>query len=65
MIDACGMAGGRYPGQGHGGAGADYMNTTLSKQAGGGEWGGGRSRGVKVGIGMGKELSFKPYARPG
>ena len=32
VIDACGMAGGRYPGQGHGGAGADYMNTSLSKQ---------------------------------
>ena len=32
MIDSCGTAGGRHPGQGGGGAGADYMNTTLTKQ---------------------------------
>lgn len=32
VIDPCGVAGGRFPGQGHGGAGADYMNTSLSKQ---------------------------------
>jgi hypothetical protein len=32
VIDACGVAGGRHPGQGAGGAGADYMNTSLSKQ---------------------------------
>jgi len=32
VIDACGVAGGRIPGQGWGAAGADYMNTSLSKQ---------------------------------
>lgn len=32
VIDACGVAGGRHLGQGPGGAGADYMNTSLSKE---------------------------------
>jgi len=32
VIDSCGVAGGRHAGQGGGGAGADYMNTTLTKQ---------------------------------
>jgi hypothetical protein len=32
VIDSCGVAGGRFPGMGVGGAGADYMNTSLSKQ---------------------------------
>jgi len=32
VIDACGTAGGRHPGQGFGAAGADYMNTSLAKQ---------------------------------
>ena len=32
VIDACGIAGGLHPGQGIGGAGADYMNTSLSRQ---------------------------------
>lgn len=32
VIDACGVAGGRHPGMGIGGAGAAYMNTSLSKQ---------------------------------
>ena len=30
MIDACGVAGGRWPGQGLGGFGASYVNTTAS-----------------------------------
>eukprot|EP00040_Diaphanoeca_grandis_P025237 m.139565 g.139565 ORF g.139565 m.139565 type:complete len:437 (-) comp30067_c0_seq1:381-1691(-) len=32
MIDSCGVAGGRYPGQGTGGAGAQYQNTTLAHE---------------------------------
>lgn len=36
VIDACGMAGGRHPGQGIGGAGAQYQNTSLAKE---GEYG--------------------------
>jgi len=32
MIDSCGMAGGRYPGQGTGGAGAQYQNTSIAKE---------------------------------
>jgi hypothetical protein len=32
VIDACGVAGGRLLGQGVGGAGAAYMNTSLSKE---------------------------------
>lgn len=32
VIDSCGTAGGRFPGQGWGAAGADYMNTSLAKQ---------------------------------
>eukprot|EP00656_Telonema_subtile_P001283 TRINITY_DN10590_c0_g4_i1.p1 TRINITY_DN10590_c0_g4~~TRINITY_DN10590_c0_g4_i1.p1 ORF type:complete len:434 (+),score=70.86 TRINITY_DN10590_c0_g4_i1:45-1346(+) len=32
VIDACGMAGGRFPGQGTGGAGAQYQNTSLAKR---------------------------------
>lgn len=31
MIDACGTAGGRLPGQGHGNFGAAYLNTTHAK----------------------------------
>ena len=31
MIDSCGSAGGRLPGQGGGGYGAGYVNTTHSK----------------------------------
>ena len=31
MIDSCGTAGGRLPGQGAGGYGAGYVNTTHSK----------------------------------
>jgi hypothetical protein len=31
VIDACGSAGGRFPGQGTGGAGAQFQNTTLAK----------------------------------
>ena len=31
MIDSCGSAGGRFPGMGIGGAGAQYQNTTLAK----------------------------------
>ena len=31
VIDACGVAGGRLPGQGAGTAGADYMNTSNAK----------------------------------
>ena len=33
VIDACGVAGGRLPGQGNGAAGADYVNTTHAKLA--------------------------------
>lgn len=32
VIDACGVAGGRFPGQGTGGAGAQYQNTSIAKQ---------------------------------
>jgi hypothetical protein len=32
MIDSCGMAGGRFPGQSTGGAGAQYQNTSLAKE---------------------------------
>merc|ERR1711981_1038144 len=32
VIDACGSAGGRYPGQSIGAAGAQYQNTTLAKE---------------------------------
>ena len=32
MIDACGSAGGRHPGQGTGGAGAQFQNSSLAKQ---------------------------------
>jgi len=32
VIDACGSAGGRFPGQPTGGAGAQYQNTTLAKE---------------------------------
>ena len=32
VIDACGSAGGRFSGQGHGGAGATYTNTSVAKQ---------------------------------
>lgn len=32
VIDACGVAGGRLPGQGIGGAGAQYQNTTRAKR---------------------------------
>jgi hypothetical protein len=32
VIDACGVAGGRFPGQGTGGAGAQFQNTTAAKQ---------------------------------
>ena len=32
MIDACGVAGGRHPGQGIGAAGAAYMNTSKSTE---------------------------------
>ena len=31
VIDACGSAGGRFPGMGTGGAGAQYQNTSLAK----------------------------------
>ena len=31
VIDSCGAAGGRFPGMGIGGAGAQYQNTTLAK----------------------------------
>jgi hypothetical protein len=31
VIDSCGSAGGRLPGQGNGGFGAGYVNTTHSK----------------------------------
>ena len=33
VLDACGVAGGRLPGQGDGTAGADYVNTTNAKLA--------------------------------
>jgi hypothetical protein len=43
VIDACGSAGGRWPGQGTGGAGAQYENTSLARQGdAGGRAGGGR-----------------------
>jgi len=32
VIDACGSAGGRFPGQGIGGAGAQYQNNSLASQ---------------------------------
>ena len=32
VIDACGVAGGRHPGQGIGGAGASFENSSLAKQ---------------------------------
>lgn len=32
VIDACGSAGGRHPGQGIGGAGAQFQNTSLAKE---------------------------------
>ena len=32
VIDACGSAGGRWPGQGKGGAGAQFYNSSLAKQ---------------------------------
>ena len=32
MIDPCGVAGGRHPGQGTGGAGAQFENSTLARQ---------------------------------
>jgi len=32
VIDSCGSAGGRFPGQGIGGAGANYQNTSLARQ---------------------------------
>ena len=32
VIDSCGSAGGRYPGQSTGGAGAQYQNTSLAKE---------------------------------
>ena len=31
VIDSCGVAGGRFPGQGIGGAGAQFQNTSLAK----------------------------------
>jgi hypothetical protein len=31
VIDSCGSAGGRLPGQGNGGFGAQYVNTTNAK----------------------------------
>jgi len=32
VIDACGSAGGRFPGQGTGGAGAQFQNSSVAKQ---------------------------------
>ena len=32
VIDACGSAGGRHPGQGIGGAGAQFQNSSVAKQ---------------------------------
>ena len=32
VIDSCGSAGGRYPGQSIGGAGAQYQNTSLAAE---------------------------------
>lgn len=32
VIDACGMAGGRFPGQGVGGAGAQFQNSSVMRQ---------------------------------
>ena len=31
-IDACGSAGGRFPGQGRGGAGAQFYNSSVAKE---------------------------------
>ena len=32
VIDSCGVAGGRHPGQGIGGAGASFENTSVARQ---------------------------------